>query len=83
MVTLASFSSDNFAEMSRLPQLRAALERCQARVRYCEHHLSDYVRTADLSTDPAQRTHRKLAADLKRAIDDAGWLQKQLDDAMD
>ena len=69
--------------MSRLAQLRAALERSRDRVGYCQRQLDDYARTADLSTEPAQRTHRKLAADLQRAIDDARWIEKQLDDLMD
>jgi len=39
--------------------------------------------TADLSTELAPTTLRKLADDLKRAHDDTRSLQKELDDLMD
>ena len=69
--------------MSRRRQLRAELEFCRERVRYAQQKVDDYARTADLSTDLATRTLRKLSDDLKRALDDTRSLQKQLDDLMD
>ncbi len=65
--------------MSRHHQLRVDLEHCRERVRYAQL----YTLTADLSTELATRTLRKLAGDLKRAQDDNRWLQKELDDLMD
>jgi hypothetical protein len=55
----------------------------KTRVRYAQQKVDDYARTADLSTDLATQTLRKLADDLKRALDDTRSLQKQLDDLMD
>jgi hypothetical protein len=69
--------------MSRHHQLRLDLEHCRERVRYAERQLEAYTLTADLSTEFAARTLRKLSDDLKRAHDDTRWLQKQLDDLMD
>jgi hypothetical protein len=69
--------------VSRHRQLRVDLEYCRERVRYAQQQLDDYVRTADLSTDLATKMLRKLADDLKRALDDSRSLQKQLDDLMD
>jgi hypothetical protein len=63
--------------------LRAELEYCRERVRYAQQKVDDCARTADLSTDLATQTLRKLADDLKRALDDTRSLQKQLDDLMD
>jgi hypothetical protein len=69
--------------VSRHRQLRVDLEYCRERVRYAQQQLDDYARTADLSTDLATKMLRKLADDLKRALDDSRSLQKQLDDLMD
>jgi len=71
------------AAMSRYHQLQADLEHCRKRVQYAERQLEDYTLAADLSTELAARTLRKLADDLKRAHDDTRWLQKELDDLMD
>jgi hypothetical protein len=69
--------------VSRHRQLRVDLEYCRERVRYAQQQLDDYARTTDLSTDLATKMLRKLADDLKRALDDSRSLQKQLDDLMD
>jgi hypothetical protein len=69
--------------VSRHRQLRVDLEYCRERVRYAQQQLDDYARTTDLSTDLATKMLRKLADDLKRALDDSHSLQKQLDDLMD
>jgi len=69
--------------MSRYDQLQVDLEHCRKRVQYAERQLEDYTLAADLSTELAARTLRKLADDLKRAHDDTRWLQKELDDLMD
>jgi hypothetical protein len=69
--------------VSRHHQLRVDLEHCRERVRYAQRQLEDYTLTADLSTEPATTTLRKLADDLKQAHDDTRWLQKELDDLMD
>jgi hypothetical protein len=71
------------AVVSRHRQLRVELEYCRERVRYAQQQVDNYARTADLSTDLATKTLRKLADDLKRALDDTRSLQKQLDDLMD
>jgi hypothetical protein len=69
--------------MSRHHQLRVDLEHCRERVRYAQRQLEEYTLTADLSTELATRTLRKLSDDLKQAHDDTRWLQKELDDLMD
>ena len=69
--------------MSRHHQLRVDLEHCRERVRYAQRQLEEYTVTADLSTELATTSLRKLSDDLKRAHDDTRWLQKQLDDLMD
>ena len=69
--------------MSRHHQLRVDLEHCRERVRYAQRQLEDYTLKADLSTELATTTLRKLADDLQRAHDDTRWLQKELDDLMD
>jgi hypothetical protein len=71
------------AVVSRHRQLRVELEYCRERVRHAQQQVDDYARAADLSTDVATKTRRKLADDLKRALDDTRLLQKQLDDLMD
>ena len=68
--------------MSRHHRLRVDLEHCRG-VRYAQRQLEDYTLTADLSTELAPTTLRKLADDLKRAHDDTRSLQKELDDLMD
>jgi len=53
--------------VSRYHQLRVDLEHCRERVRYAQRQLEDYTLTADLSTELAPTTLRKLADDLAGA----------------
>jgi len=69
--------------VSRHHQLRVDLKHCRERVRYAQRQLEDYTLTADLSTELAPTTLRKLADDLKRAHDDTRSLQKELEDLME
>jgi hypothetical protein len=47
-----------------------------------KRELDRCIAEGDESDERYARQLRKLEADLRRAESDAGWLQKQLDDAM-
>lgn len=52
-------------------------------VALAKRELDRCIAEGDQSDERYARQLRKLEADLRRAENDAGWLQKQLDDAMD
>ena len=59
-----------------------ALERTLTRVKHRRRVFNEFAVDGDLSTEQ-QPTRRKLAADLKRAEDDAAWIQTQIEAGLD
>lgn len=69
--------------MDSIHELRAALERCEQRVKYCEQQFERFDVDSDDDDERATRLRRKLKDDWELAVRDAEHVREQLGRAQD